>query len=186
MNEFVLDVPKNNFPGIFLNPVQAVENFGLELGMQVADFGAGAGHFTKAMADVVGGSGKVTAIDILGSTLEVIEGQKRIGGLFQIQTMRGDLEKLNGSNLPDGSQDLVLCANVLHQVQKPENVLSEAHRVLKLGGKLFVIDWFEHGILGPTQRISKDLVEKLAFEVGLKKTREIDAGGSHYGIEFKK
>ena len=186
MNEFVLDVPKNNFPGIFLNPVQAVENFGLELGMQVADFGAGAGHFTKAMADIIGGSGKVTAIDILDSAIETIEGQKRISGLFQIQTSKSNLEKPNGSNLPDASQDLVLCANILHQVQNPQNILNEAYRILKLQGKLFVIDWFEQGIIGPPQRIPKDLVEKLATEIGFKKTGEIDAGGLHYGLEFKK
>ena len=184
--ELVLDQQKNNSSSIFLNPVGSVKDFGLDLGMHVADFGAGAGHFTKAIANAVGGSGVVSAVDIKRSSLEVIDGIKKIDGLFQIRTVQGNLEQKGGSNLEDNSQDLVLCSNILHQVDNPSVILEEACRVLKPKGFLVVIDWFEKAILGPLNRISKEDIDKLAVSVGFKKDREIDAGGLHYGVIFKK
>lgn len=169
-----------------MNPVISVKNFGLDLGMHVADFGAGAGHFTVAMADIVGGSGKIHAIDIMDSALEVIDSEKRIHSLLQIEIIKSDLEKQRGSTLEDNSQNFVLCANILHQSKNPALILKEAYRILKSGYKLVVIDWFEKGILGPLNRISREEVEKLAQNVGFKKENEIDAGGLHYGIVFKK
>jgi len=187
MSDVVLEnFKKETSIEIFLNPAETVKNFGLRGGMQAADFGSGAGHFAIEMARSVGVNGKVSAIDIREEVLEVVESQKKMSGLFQIQTIKGNLEVKGGSGLGEETQDFVLCANILHHVQKPENVFGEVNRVLKPGARLVVIDWFEKGIMGPYKRIAKSLVERLAEENGFSALKEIDAGGLHYGIEFKK
>ena len=115
----------------FLNPYSAVDEFGLAKGMSVADFGSGAGHFVLSLANRVDRDGRVYAIDIRQSALEVLEGHIKLKGLVQIKAIRGDVEQINGSTLSDGSQDMVLCSNILHQVDNPLNVINEAWRVLK-------------------------------------------------------
>ena len=185
--DVVLDGPKPIINrSIFLNPQIAVGQFGLDLGMEVADFGAGGGHFTRVMANLIGGSGKLSAIDIRDSSLEIIDGYKKIQGLFQIQTIKGNLEKKGESTLKDNSQDFVLGSNILHQTQNPKAILEEAFRVLKSGGKLLIIDWFEKGIMGPPSRISKITVTETAGAIGFVEDKSIDVGSLHYGIMFKK
>ena len=170
----------------FLNPYSAVDEFGIEKGMAVADFGSGAGHFVLSMANRAGRDGKVYAVDLRQSVLEVLEGHIKLKGLLQIKPIRGDVEQTNGSTLREGSQDVVLCSNILHQVDHPFNVLKEAARVLKESGRLIIIDWLEGAKLGPANRISQKKTEELASEAGFKKDREFQTGVQHYGLIFKK
>ncbi|OGZ60884.1 MAG: hypothetical protein A2932_00815 [Candidatus Spechtbacteria bacterium RIFCSPLOWO2_01_FULL_46_10] len=173
---------------VFLNPYEVVKFFGLREGMFIADFGAGAGHFTTAMARKVGNSGEVNAIDIRQEVLEAIRGYEELEKLYQIETIRGDLEADGGSHLPAGSQDLVLCANILHIVQNKDAVLKEAHRVLKKGGRLIVIDWNINFAIGPAKdlRLSEDKARSLAEGVDFTFKKELDVASSHYALEFTK
>jgi len=170
----------------FLNPYSAVDEFGVGEGMSVADFGSGAGHFVLSLANRVGRDGRVYAIDMRQSVLEVLEGYIKLKGLVQIKTIKGNVEQVNGSVLHEGSQDVVLCSNILHQVDHPFNVLKEAHRVLKGSGRLVVIDWIKNAKLGPANRISPKKIEELAGEAGFKKEKEFQTGDQHYGLIFKK
>lgn len=172
----------------FLNPNKLADSLGLKAGMSVADFGAGAGHWSIAIAKIVGKEGRVHAIDIRESVLQVLEGHIKIDGLFQIDTIPADLEKEEGSGLSDNSQDAVLCSNILHQLKKPETLAKEAYRVLKKGGRLIVIDWEKDAPMGPPNKFSQADAEKLAKDAGFKKEREMEGVGEtmHYGLVFTK
>lgn len=172
----------------FLNPYELIREFDLKKGMSVADFGSGAGHFSLAIANRVGKEGAVNAVDVREGVLSVLAGHAKLDGLMQIKTVRGNLEKANGSSLKKVSQDMVLCANILHQADKPKAILREAHRVLKQNGELLVIDWTDaSNSFGPPERISQSEAEKLAREVGFQKVRELaDTGAAHYGLVFQK
>ncbi|HWR72582.1 MAG TPA: methyltransferase domain-containing protein [Nitrospirota bacterium] len=43
--------------------------------------------------------------------------------------------------LPDGIADLVYMINLHHELERPREIVREAHRLLKKGGKLMIIDW---------------------------------------------
>lgn len=168
----------------FLDPADIVAKFGLKEGMQVADFGSGAGHFVSAMAPLVGRTGAVYAVDIRPEVLEVTRGNARLQGLLQIRAMQGNLEQPGGSGLGEGLLDLVLCSNLLHQVDDVQAVLAEARRVLKPTGRLAVVEW-EAGVpLAPPDAIGREQMQQLATAAGFVLERHIEAGEFHYAMLF--
>ncbi|MDX1535403.1 MAG: methyltransferase domain-containing protein [Candidatus Spechtbacterales bacterium] len=170
----------------FLDPDKLVGHFHLEEGMNVADFGSGAGHFALAMARIVGPEGSINAIDVRKSILSVLEGHARIEGLVQIKSIEGNLEKSKGSTLQDESVDMVLISNLLHQAEDIDKIIKEAFRILKKNGKLFVVDWKKDSFLGPKNRISEEEVRDVVKQNNFTFKRNIDAGNTHYALEFSK
>jgi len=173
--------------GGFLNPEEIMDDFGLKNGMNVADFGCGHGYFAFPIARKIQPDGSVIALDILESAIDSIESRKKLEGLFNITTKRCDLEREGGSGLPNESQDLVLVANLLFQVDNEANIIKEAKRILKPGGTLIIIDWIENSSVGPVgKRVPKEKAKNLAEKFGFSLEREIKAGDYHYGLFFKK
>ena len=99
--------------GGFLNPDFIVNEFGLRPGMNVADFGSGAGYFTIIMGERVGTEGRVYALDIMESALDSVREKAKAAGLENIEVIQTNLEVLGSSGLADQSQDVVLLANIL-------------------------------------------------------------------------
>ena len=56
----------------FLEPAAIVAGFGLRRGDHAADFGAGHGFFALAMARATGREGKVWAVDVQKSALDIV------------------------------------------------------------------------------------------------------------------
>lgn len=169
---------------MFLDPGTIVANFEIQTGMNVADFGAGAGHFAFAMASVVGAEGRVYALDIREQMIEVVNGYVRLHNVPQITTITCNLETKNGSTLQEESLDFVLCSTILHQVNNPFMVLKEAFRVLKPAGKIVIIDWEENNKLVKlgkvfTQQDALNTLTQCGFTF---KEALADAGDHHYGI----
>ncbi len=161
----------------------------------MADFGCGHGYFTIPAGKIIGGEGKIYAVDILAECLEAVHSSARLEGVINILTMRGNLETLGGSGIKDGVVDLVLLHNVLFQSQKKTDILREASRVLKSGGSLVVIDWLPpldatsgSPTFGPQGgwRISAEEAKKITQEEGLTFERSLDTGEYHYGLIFIK
>ncbi|MDP3697240.1 MAG: class I SAM-dependent methyltransferase [Candidatus Taylorbacteria bacterium] len=175
--------------GGFLDPGSIVENFGVEEGMKIADFGCGAGYFTISLAEKTGPSGKVYALDILEHALDSVRGKARITGLDNIETIRTNLEIIGSSSLSDASQDMVLLANILFQSVKREAIFKEAGRVLKKGGRLILIDWKKGtGGFGPPDNLRLDSVEiqKTANKQGFEFEGQLEAGTFHFGLIFSR
>ena len=172
----------------FLNPQKIVEQLALQSGMQVADFGCGAGDFVVCASGIVGAEGKVSAIDIQDSALSSAKSKARMEGVLNIDFIKADLETANSSNLSDGSQDAVLLTNILHQVGDKNAIMKECFRVLKNGGIAAVVDWKKDAVFGPIKdtRLSVEDVKQLAQKHNLTFQKEIDAGVYHFGMVFTK
>lgn len=176
-------------PDNFLHPERIIGALEIQKGSVIADFGAGHGYFTIPMGRATGQEGRVYAIDIQKAGLTVIRTKARLEHLLQIEFVWGDLDRPNGSQLKEQSVDLVLMANILFQSEKKTSILQEAFRVLKPGGRAFVIEWRPNEpSFGPpvSLRVSSETVRKTAEHAGLVFEREIPVGSHHYGLIFKK
>ncbi len=162
----------------------------LELGYQVADLGCGgAGYFTLPVARAVGSRGKVYAVDVLRSALDGVASKAKLENLTNIETVWSDVERIGATKVPAGTLDAALLVNIMFQSRKNEEMLKEASRLLKVGGKLLVVDWKVAATpLGPPmdQRIPPEQLTVLAKKAGFVVNKELEAGPYHYGILFVK
>ena len=166
-----------------------VNQFQLEPGMRVADFGSGSGYFTVEMARAVGEGGVVTAIDILDSALEATRSRAVMAGVSNIQLVRANLEVIGSTFLADDSVDFVLLKNILFQNDQKLPIINEAKRVLRPSGLLAIIDWEKgKGGLGPPDdfRNPREAILSLASQEGFNFERELVVDAYHYGLIFRK
>ncbi len=167
----------------FANPEKIIEELKIKEGDVVADFGSGSGFFTLPLARKVGVKGVVYAIDVLPSALEAVAGQAHTFGLENIVIKRADLSVKRGSGLPDESLDCVILKDILFQNEEKKQILKEAYRVLKKGGKLLVMEWNETNFaMGPDlkKRVSiGDLMDIISAE-GFSVSEPEEAGNFHY------
>ena len=173
------------------DPVLILEKLEISQGFNVADFGCGSGYYTLPLAKLVGGQGKVFAIDVLESSLESVKSRIEIEGFLNIETIRANIENVKGSGLKAQSIDLVLMANLLYQAEKRLNIFKEAKRVLKKGGILAIVEWnpdVKEKPLGPNYKIKfdKKTIQKEAETEGLKFEKEIEIDEYRYGLLFVK
>lgn len=171
----------------FSSPHENVLQMGLHEGMKVGDFGAGSGHYSRAVAGVVGHSGKVYAIDAQEDVLKHLKLNSHIHHQSIIDTVWGDVERPGGTHLRDASLDAIILANTLFQIENRFGVLKEIKRVLKSGGKLMVVDWAgSYGGMGPVPEkvVTENDTEAFFINGGFHKVKSFRAGPHHYGIIF--
>lgn len=170
---------------MFTDPNKNLEQFDVAPPMKVADFGAGSGYYSIALAKLVGENGRVYAVDIDPELLLKIKTSALEHRLTNIDLLQGDIETEEGSGLKSDSIDRGIVSNILFQIQNKQAVLKEVFRVTKKQGKVLIIDWEDSfGGLGPKKEMvfSKDAAKKMLTEVGFVFDREISAGNHHYGI----
>jgi len=171
-----------------MTPEKIIDQLQVQSNWVIADFGAGHGFFSIAFAKKVGFSGQIIAIDILSEALEAIRSRARLEGLFNIKTIRGNLEKSGGSTIPDNFCDLVFAANILFQNPDKSAIIKEASRILKSQGRFVVVEWHPQAKLGPRQelKIAEPELRALTTSLGFIDIGNLDVGTQHYGRVFQK
>ena len=104
---------------------------GLRPGQRVLDVAAGRGAITLPAARAVGPRGLVVAVDNAPNMRAALARDR--GDLPQIKICGMDAHRLA---FPDASFDAVTCGFAFHIVNDPQQVIAEAHRVLRPGGPL--------------------------------------------------
>jgi ubiquinone/menaquinone biosynthesis C-methylase UbiE len=173
----------------FLDVDRIVHALSIAPGMKVADLGCGSGYFVIALAKIVGPNGTVTAVDVMKEALESVHARAEGMGLKNVTTVRADLEVLGGTKIADNSQDLVLLKNILFQSRKKDQILREAARVAKPGGRLVVIDWAKgKGGLGPPDELRTNVTQvgQLAEQAGMRLDGQLVTDAFHFGAVFTK
>ncbi len=123
----------------WMPPDQVLANLPLRPGMAVADIGAGTGFFAIPMARALGPTGKVFAVDLQPGMLDLLAAKlSGPGAPANISLLQGSAE---ATSLPACSCDLVLLANVWHELPDHVAALQEARRILQPGGTLAILDW---------------------------------------------
>lgn len=173
----------------FLNPGSTLVAAKVQDGMRVADFGCGSGFFTRAAARLVGQAGLVWAVDAHQDMLSRVKNLSLQEGLHNVEVVHGNVERHAGSHLPNENFDLVIIANILFAAEHKDALAKEAHRVLRKGGRVLVIDWAgSFGGLGPHQShlVSADHAQTLFELQGFTYLGEVPAGAYHWGFLARK
>lgn len=113
----------------------------------VIDAGCGTGLVTRELTLDRAAGGKVLGIDISPAMLEIAEATRPRGAPMVFT--RGMVEDLG---LPIRSADVVILGQVLALTARPEDVILEARRVLKPGGRI-VISAYQRSLLSPVEDV---------------------------------
>lgn len=115
----------------------AVEISGIGSGDKVLDIAGGSGDLSKLFAQKVGADGQVVLTDINASMLGVGRDRMLDAGL-SVPALQCDAEKLP---FPDDYFDCVIVAFGLRNMTHKDLALREMQRVLKVGGRLLVLEF---------------------------------------------
>lgn len=173
---------------VWQDPDKIVSRIGIDAGMVVADLACGPGFFVVPIAEAVGPRGRIYAVDnspvmlrYLGSTLE--KAKVSPGTVNVIQSDVSD------TSIPAESCDVVLFANILHDVDDVSKFVSELKRIATRKAKIVDVDWrdVDNGFGPPLDiRLSEGRSKELLERNGLEFVRNIESGPYHYGLVFKK
>jgi len=167
----------------FLNPVQVIDRLGLSSALKAADLGCGSGGWAIPLAKKLK-DGFVYAVDVQEAPLSALNSRAQVEKVGNIRTINADIESGSAiKGIGSDSLDLVLMTNLLFQVDNKKNVLIEAKRIIRPGGKILVVDWKKNAPTGPRgSEVSVEDIKAVSGELNLFLSEEFDAGGYHYGI----
>lgn len=122
----------------------AANGFDLEWfrGKTCLDAGCGGGRYSIAMGRL--GAAKVVGVDI--SSTGIADARRRAAGMPNVSFQEASVLDLP---FPDASFDFVCSSGVLHHTLNPEQGLREVCRVLKPGGRLYLLMYATGGIRWP-------------------------------------
>ena len=103
----------------------------------VLDIGAGVGYVTLPFAKNYP-SAKVYGCDILEGMVGLLARDATDLGLANLETI---LMQPNCVPLPDGMADVIVMAQLHHELDEPEALMAECHRLLNSSGTVAVVDW---------------------------------------------
>jgi ubiquinone/menaquinone biosynthesis C-methylase UbiE len=106
--------------------------------MVIADLGAGEGTLSQLLAR---GAKKVIAIDNSEKMVEFGANLARKHGFENLEYRLGDIED---PPIEQESVDLALFSQALHHASSPQRAVAAAHRILRRGGRIVILDLASH------------------------------------------
>ena len=107
---------------------------------RVVDLGTGTGRMLTLLAPF---AREAEGLDLSHHMLTVARANLNRAEVRNARVRQGDATQ---TPFEDASADLVMVHQVLHYLEQPEDVISEASRILKPGGQLLVIDFAPHDL----------------------------------------
>lgn len=131
-------------------------------GATVADIGSGTGYFTWRLAEQVGPQGKVYAVDVQQSMLDLTKAAVDERKLSNVEYV---LATERSPRLPERSVDLVFIAYAYHEFGDPEAMMASIRRALKPGGRVLVLEYAKESRIAPASPLHKMSFEEIRREI---------------------
>src|SRR5512136_1031642 len=136
------------------NPTALAE---LSPGETVLDLGSGGGIDVLLSARRVGPTGKAYGLDMTDEMLALAHENQQKAGIENVEFLKGEIENIP---LPDNSVDVIISNCVINLSADKDQVLKEAFRVLKPGGRFAVSDVVVRG------KVPEDVRQNMLLWVG--------------------
>jgi ubiquinone/menaquinone biosynthesis C-methylase UbiE len=153
----------------------------------MVDVGCGPGWFTLEAAKKMQPGGLVYGVDTSAEMVAMLKERAKAAELYNVQAVLAEEE--DEYPIPTESADVVLVANVYHEVDPNSFFLGEIKRILKPGSTCLVVEWkTEETPVGPPlhERLDQqDIVEEF-YANGFVLAGTCEVGPYHYGLKFYK
>ncbi len=146
---------------------EIVELLGLRPGMTVAELSGGSSRLVVKISDIVGPAGHVYAVD-----------ERLARGAGDRQNVERIQAPVHATSLPENCCDRILMVESLGKMSNPAQILDEASRLLREGGRLIVAEPREGGSQAGFDELVCAL-EKHSWDIH----RHGDATGAWYFLE---
>lgn len=145
---------------LFHNPKKMLNPY-IDKGMAVLDIGCGPGFFSLEMAEMVGKTGKVTAVDLQEEMLEIVKKKMEQSGLQN----RIDLHKCENDRIGLSKEfDFILIFYMLHEVPNQSAFLREILTLLNKEGKALIAEPKFH-VSKKDFSHSMELLKNIGFDI---------------------
>ena len=143
-------------------PEQLLSALQIRPGATVADIGSGTGYFTWRLAQHVGRQGKVYAVDVQQSMLDLTKAAVAAHKLSNVEYV---LATDSSPRLPERSVDFVFIAYAYHEFGDPDAVMAAIRRALKPGGRVLVLEYAKESNIAPASPLHKMSFEEIRREI---------------------
>jgi ubiquinone/menaquinone biosynthesis C-methylase UbiE len=119
----------------FVSVGSLLDQFGIQKGQTVVDYGCGPGSYLRHASELVGPEGRVLAVDIHELAVEAVK--KRIVK-ERWSNVSAVLTDGRETPLTDDIADIIYALDMFHMVSQPDVFLKELNRISKPQGFLFI------------------------------------------------
>jgi ubiquinone/menaquinone biosynthesis C-methylase UbiE len=167
-------------------PTAMLESLRLRRGDVVADMGAGSGYLTVRLAEIVGPTGRVYAVDLQPEMLTLIRERAKKRGLANVEIVQG---AVTDPKLPRNSTDLILMVDVYHEFSHPWEMIRTMLEALKPTGRLVFVEYRLEDPNVPIKLVHKMTEKQVLKEMSvhrLRWTKTLDHLPRQHVIVFEK
>lgn len=154
-------------------PQLVLDALEVKKGQAVADLGCGSGYYAFRMAELVGGEGKVFAVDIEPRMLDFVRQRAERERVTNITTVRATAED---PHLAPASIDLLLMVDVYHELEYPLEVMQKVRTALKPGGRVALVEFRGEDpkvMIKPVHKMTEKQVIAEMAAVGLRHVKTV-------------
>lgn len=122
---------------VLKDPSRALDDFDIQEGSTVIDYGCGPGRYLKRASEQVGHEGRVYAVDIHDIAIDCAEciiAKNELDNVIPIKAVDYFVP------IPEDTADLIYVLDVFHMISNPTLFLHELHRLVKADGRLILED----------------------------------------------